>query len=101
MKTTVALFLTAFSTASLADCVRTFPEVPVIPDGRVANQAQMYAAQEAVKSYVKTGVTYLNCRTHLNFMNHNRKVRALENAAAEYNAQLAIFRERPEQVATK
>ena len=101
MKLTIALLLTTLSTAAAAACERSFPDAPSIPDGRVASQAEMYQAQEAVKSFVDTGVAYLNCRKHLNFMNFNRKVRSLEGVAEAYNQQLTIFQDRPDQVATK
>ncbi len=60
MKLVLMTFLLAFSSLSLAECVR--PPSPVLPDGEVAELATMVEGQKAVKAFVADGEAYLCLR---------------------------------------
>tara|TARA_R110002073_G_scaffold90394_6_gene213406 strand:- start:4145 stop:4453 length:309 start_codon:yes stop_codon:yes gene_type:complete len=93
-----ALFLAANTWAS---CPASLPvELPVVPDGASASHAEMQIAQEAVADYVTGVEAYLDCRTLIHPLLHNRLVDRAETVAASYNGALEDFRKREEMLAT-
>lgn len=83
------------------------PEIKV-PDGATATQEQMAAAQATVKKYLADMETYMNCldaeaaavpadqqtpeQQALVVKRHNAAVDAMENVAAQFNAQVKAFK---------
>lgn len=83
------------------------PEVK-IPDGAKANQEEMAAAQASVKKYMADMETYMSCldaeaaaipadqqtpeQKALVVKRHNAAVDAMENVAAQFNAQVKAFK---------
>lgn len=92
------LFLAANTWAS---CPASLPvEHPAVPDGAIASHAEMQIAQEAVADYVAGVEAYLDCRTLIHPLLHNRLVDRAETVAARYNGALEDFRKREEMLAT-
>lgn len=94
------------SPAQLADdCLPPAP--PAITDGSTASMDDMLAGQSRVKQFVAAGDAYIAClakiidsigRTPADrnaaTAEHNRMVKAMEQTAAEFNAQIRIFKAR-------
>lgn len=55
----VAAMALALSTQAQAECET--PQAPIVPDGNVASQDELVAAQQAMKSYQGTLVEYREC----------------------------------------
>ncbi|HAN68407.1 hypothetical protein [Haliea sp.] len=84
-----------------ASCPASLPvELPAVPDGVSASYADMQAAQEAVAVYVAGVEAYLDCRTLIHPLLHNRLVDRAETVAATYNGALENFRKREDMLAT-
>lgn len=100
-KVVTALFAVAmlgFAGAAHAEC--TLKDAPVLPDGASAAEAQMVAAQQAVKAYVAETQEYLSC---LEFegkgraggdwtKKYNDASTRMEKLAADFNKQLRAFK---------
>jgi hypothetical protein len=94
------------SAAQIADdCVPPTP--PAITDGGTASRDEMLATQGLVKQFVAAGDAYIACLARIidntertpadrnaATAEHNRMVSAMEQAAADFNAQLRIFKGR-------
>lgn len=92
------------SAAQLADdCVT--PATPEVPNGTAATMEQMVAGQARVKEFVAAGEIYLACLAKViddkergaedrnaAIGEHNRMVSAMEQAAADFNAQIRAFK---------
>jgi len=89
-----------FSGAAFADCTLTDP--PAVPDGKTASEADMVAAQQAVKSYVAVTQEYLAC---LEFESkgrsggdwtrkYNQAAEQMEKLATQFNRELKAFKSR-------
>ncbi len=92
------------SAAQLADdCVA--PALPEIPQGAAATMEQMVAGQTQVKEFVAAGEVYLACLAKIiddeersaedrnaAIGEHNRMVAAMEQTAADFNAQIRAFK---------
>jgi cyclophilin family peptidyl-prolyl cis-trans isomerase len=92
------------SAAQLADdCVGPMP--PAVPNGAVATMEQMVAGQKQVKEFVAAGEVHLACLAKLidnaersaedrnaAVGEHNRMVSAMEQSAADFNAQIRVFK---------
>ncbi|WP_119677303.1 hypothetical protein [Indioceanicola profundi] len=93
-----ALFI-APATA-MAEC--TLSSAPQIPDGASATDAEMVAAQQAVKSYLTETQEFLGCleaesrgRTTSDFTKrYNEASERMEKLAADFNKQLRAFKSR-------
>jgi peptidyl-prolyl cis-trans isomerase A (cyclophilin A) len=83
------------------------PATPAIPDGTVASMEQMVAAQSQVRDFVAAGEAYLACLAkviddenrgaedrNIAISEHNRMVSAMEQSAADFNAQIKVFKAR-------
>jgi cyclophilin family peptidyl-prolyl cis-trans isomerase len=94
------------SAAQIADdCVPPTP--PAIADGGTASRDEMLAGQTLVKQFVAAGDAYIACLARIidnterapaernaATAEHNRMVSAMEQAAADFNAQIRIFKGR-------
>jgi hypothetical protein len=94
------------SAAQIADdCVPPTP--PAITDGGTASRDEMLATQGLVKQFVAAGDAYIACLARIidntertpaernaATAEHNRMVSAMEQAAADFNAQIRIFKGR-------
>lgn len=102
MKKLAALALTmlAMGIAGVAHAECTLKDAPVLPDGSSAAEADMVAAQQAVKAYVAETQEYLAC---LEFegkgraggdwtKKYNDASTRMEKLAAEFNKQLRAFK---------
>jgi hypothetical protein len=107
----LALYRTAVpepppSAAQLADDCEA-PAPPVVPDGSTSTQAEMVSGQALVRTYVTNGETYLACLSTIiddaersagdrnaAVSEHNRTVSSMEQIAADFNAQVRIFKAR-------
>ena len=102
MKKLIALPLLWASVSVWADCDAQFPsELPLVPAGESATEQQMYEAQQATLAYIEAGKHYLTCKAPITSRAHNRKVRFLERAAANYNRELARFQRDSDLLAVK
>lgn len=70
-----------------------------IPDGKSADEATMAAAQQAVKSYVAEGESYISCLEQDSGVSANNLARLrnstidqMEQVAAKFNRQLRQYR---------
>lgn len=101
IKQLIAIPTLLFAAYANAECQRSFPdELPIVPQGKFASEAEMHQAQLAVKAYVDSIETALACNAHLVPLQQNRGVFLAEQAAASYNTQLQAYREREGLVAT-
>lgn len=94
------------SAAQIADdCVP--PTRPAVTDGSTASRDEMIAGQGRVKQFVAAGDAYIACLAKIidshersptdrnaATAEHNRMVGAMEQAAADFNAQIRIFKGR-------
>ncbi|RBP50802.1 hypothetical protein [Arenicella xantha] len=55
-----AILLTLTSQASIAECIAP-TNTPIIPDGHVASQDELIAAQNAVKAFQERNLSFLLC----------------------------------------
>ncbi len=67
--------------------------VPEVPDGSQASEAEMYQAQEAIKSYIHQASEYLDCNS-ASSLRREHTAANLEQIADSYNKQLKVFREK-------
>jgi hypothetical protein len=70
-----------------------------IPDGKSADEAAMVAAQQAVKSYVAAGESFISCLEQDSSVNsghlarlRNSTIDDMEQIAAKFNRQLRQYR---------
>ncbi|QIB64346.1 hypothetical protein [Kineobactrum salinum] len=70
-----------------------------IPDGKSADEAAMAAAQQAVKSYVEAGESFISCLEQDGSVNsgnlarlRNSTIDDMEQIAAKFNRQLRQYR---------
>ena len=83
------------------------PQVPAVPDGRVATMDEMVAAQTEVRAYMAASNDHLACLSQiiddddvlkeeraLIASVHNRAVDAMERVAAQFNEQVKLIRAR-------
>lgn len=93
-----AVAFLALAGAAQAECVLKDP--PVLPNGATAQEAEMIAAQQAVKAYVAETQEFLSC---LEFegrgrsggdwtRRYNDASTRMERLAAEFNKQLRAFK---------
>lgn len=98
--TALALSLLAMGFASVAHAECTLKDAPTLPDGASAAEADMIAAQQAVKAYVAETQEYLSC---LEFegkgrsggdwtKKYNDASTRMEKLAADFNKQLRAFK---------
>lgn len=101
------LCTTATAQAAQIDCAK--PEVPVVPDGATATEADLAEAGAAVRTFIEAGQGYLACleekeaaygdaitaeqQSLINAI-YNATVETMETAAAQYNEAIGIFRAR-------
>lgn len=100
--TALAVLALAFGipTAAQADCVLSAP--PVIPDGATAPEADMVAAQQALRTYVTETQEYLACLENENrgragrdwTRDYNEASSQMEKLASDFNKQLRAFKSR-------
>lgn len=88
----------AIAGSAAADC--TLKDAPPVPDGKSAAEAEMAAAQQAIKSYVAETQEFLQC---LEFESkgrmsgdvtrrYNDASERMEKLAADFNKQLKAFK---------
>ena len=95
MKALMTLPALLLAANTWAACPAAKPETaPVVPDGATASFEDMAAAQEAVKTYVADMEAWLECRSNLHPLMHNRAIALAEAAAESYNMELSSFRKR-------
>jgi hypothetical protein len=101
MKQAIALTALLFTFNVAAGCPSAVPaKAPAIPDGAAANEQSMYDAMTAVRSYVQTIESYLDCRDlAFSDRSHNKLVDRASASAAAYNRELLRFRQRDEVLA--
>lgn len=101
MKYLITLLTLVFAAHTSASCPATIPqELPVIPDSASATYVEMQAAQQAVAGYVASVEAYLDCRTTIHPLLHNRLVDRVETVAATYKGVLDDYRKREDMLAT-
>lgn len=103
----LALLATGALQAAGAAC--TYPPEVTIPDGNSASEADMKAANQAVKEYMGAVESYLACldeeekalgdavteeQKSVHTARHNAAVDALNTVAARYNEQVQAFKKR-------
>jgi hypothetical protein len=87
------------------DCLP--PTAPTITDGSTASMEEMLAGQGHVKQFVAAGDAYIACLAKIidsperspadrnaATAEHNRTVKSMEQVAAEFNAQIRVFKGR-------
>lgn len=87
-----------FSNSALADC--TLKDPPVVPDGKAAAEADMVAAQQAIKAYVTETQEFLAClegesRGRMSgetTKRYNEASERMEKLASDFNKQLKAFK---------
>lgn len=100
MKALMTLPALLLAANTWAACPAAKPETaPVVPDGATASFEDMAAAQEAVKTYVADMEAWLECRSNLHPLMHNRAIALAEAAAESYNMELSSFRKRDQLLA--
>lgn len=113
-KTISALALTFASSAVFAAC--EYPSRVDIPNGNEASKDEMISGSKAIKGYMETMNTYLDCiaaesesavsageaeevskeRAALLSKRHNAAVAEMEKLAAEFNVQVRAYKGREE-----
>jgi hypothetical protein len=103
----MALAAAALAGPAAAEC--TYPPEVTIPDGGSATEADMKAANAAVKDYMAAVEAYLACldeeekalgdsvtaeQKSVHTARHNAAVDALNAVAARYNEQVQLFKKR-------
>lgn len=90
------LALTCCGQQAMADC--TIKDLPTVPDGKTASEAEMATAQAAVKGYLTETQEFLSCMENIKVHDnswtrkYNDVTSAMEKLAADYNKQLKVFR---------
>jgi len=109
MRTLAPALLAALVLATVeARAACEYPPEVKMPDGATATQEQMAAAQATVKKYMADMETYMSCldaeaaavpadqqtpeQKALVVKRHNAAVDAMENVAAQFNAQVKAFK---------
>ena len=101
MKTMLSIPLICLALNASAACPVQGPgEAPVLPDGAVASQEEMYQAQLDVENYLLQANTYLDCKV-MNRRQHNRLLTQLEVFSELYNEELMEFQVRTNMIAEK
>jgi len=105
--TLTALVLALFGSAAYAAC--SFPVPMQVPNGEYATEEEMVATQARVKEFMATAEAYLACldeeiaalteepseeQLRIRDMRHNAAVDEMEKLAAEFNAQVRVFKKR-------
>ncbi|WP_114394727.1 hypothetical protein [Oleisolibacter albus] len=94
----IALSIIAFAGTAQAEC--TLKDPPAVPDGKTAAEADMVAAQQAIKSFVAETQEYLQCleyegkgRTGGDWTRrYNEASERMEKLASDFNKQLKAFK---------
>tara|TARA_R110002124_G_scaffold55646_6_gene157543 strand:+ start:2861 stop:3172 length:312 start_codon:yes stop_codon:yes gene_type:complete len=96
MKYSIALLTLTFALNASASCPFLAPsEIPSIPDGTSASADTMQSAMSQVQAYVETIEDLLACRgPMLSSAHYEELLDKAENAAAAFNEQLALYRQR-------
>lgn len=89
-----------FAASAHANC--TLSEAPVVPDGKTASEADMVAAQQAIRSFVAETQEYLACVQNEGrgrsggdwTRRYNEASSQMEKLATEFNRQLRAFKSR-------
>lgn len=89
-----------FATGAQANC--TLSEAPQVPDGKTASEAEMVAAQQAIRVFVTETQEYLACLQNEGrgrsggdwTRRYNEASSQMEKLANEFNKQLRAFRSR-------
>lgn len=86
-----------------------YPRSPALPNGETATQDEMFAAQQAVRSYVAAAEAYLACleaaeanpenpitpkQAEINVKRYNAMVEEMHRVSDEYNVAVRIFKAR-------
>ena len=86
-----------------------YPRSPALPNGETATQDEMFAAQQAVRSYVASAEAYLACleaveanpenpitpkQAEINVKRYNAMVEEMHRVSDEYNVAVRIFKAR-------
>ncbi len=113
-KTLTLISLSLLSATALGNC--EYPPRIDIPNGAEASKEDMLAGQKAIKSYMDTMNTYLDCieeetasaktddesdeitkeREALLSKRHNAAIDEMERIAAEFNVQVRAYKEQTE-----
>ena len=96
----IAAALITVPGVAAADC--TLGAAPQLPDGATATEAEMVAAQGAVKAYLAETQEFLACLegssrgrgTEDVTSRYNAATKTMEKLAADFNAQLRAFKTR-------
>ena len=89
LASTLLIFSTT-STAAFADCVA--PQEPGnIPNAATATDADMLAAQHAVKQYLAAMEQHLKCLGESG-SNYNASIEQMESVAARFNSTVRAFK---------
>ena len=101
--------LIAFAGLQSAQAACTYPQGTDVQDGKTATEAQMKEANMAIKDYMAAVESYLAClddeekalgdavtdeQKKVHTSKHNAAVDALNAVAADYNAQVQLFKKR-------
>jgi hypothetical protein len=104
--------LAAAAVVQTAQATCTYPPEVTVPDGKTATDAEMKAANAAVKDYMAAVEAYLACldeeekslgeavtdeQKNVHTARHNAAVDALNAVAARYNEQVQVFKKRSSQ----
>lgn len=96
MKYPIALLTLTFALNASASCPFLAPSgMPSIPDGTAASADTMHSAMSQVRAYVATIEDLLQCRgPMLSSAHYEELLDRAESAAAAFNEQLALYRQR-------
>jgi len=85
----------AMPLTALAECVAPSPPAEP-PNGATATREEMVAAQAAIKSYDAAAAQYSECvrKDGGNPVKAGETIRAVERLAAQFNAELRVFKQR-------
>ena len=94
MKTVLTIPVLLLSMTAGASCPPDWHvAAPDVPDGLQASEAEMYQAQEAIKSYIDQAREYLDCNS-ASTLRRDQLATKLEQVADTYNKELKAFREK-------
>ena len=101
MKTLLMSVLMCLAFNVSAGCpVKRPGELPVLPDGAVASEEEMYKAQLASDNYLMQAQAYMECGV-MNRRQHMALVERMENFSHEYNEEVIEYRVRTNIIAEK
>ncbi|WP_029012095.1 hypothetical protein [Niveispirillum irakense] len=90
-----ALLTLSAGSAFAAECEQGTP--PTLPDGATASEAEMGAAQKAVKAYITVTQEFQACLEASGKVDpaaYNKSTELMEKLASDYNKQLKTFKSR-------